>query len=121
MKYSYQREKILETVKDSCDHPTAERIYQRVKTKIPNISLGTVYRNLNFLADNCDILKISMTNGDRFDKTVKNHSHFRCTKCNNVFDVDYFDINDLPIKDNQNIITKITINFEGICKNCQKK
>jgi len=88
LKKSYQRDTILKVVIDSCDHPTAEVIYNRVRNIIPNISLGTVYRNLNALVDNDYIKRIGISNNqDRFDKTLKPHHHIRCIMCNNVSDI----------------------------------
>ena len=60
MRYSKQREVILEVVNHSFNHPTAEMVYDKVKEKIPNISLGTIYRNLNALADASLIKRISI-------------------------------------------------------------
>lgn len=121
MNYSFQRAKILETVMKSYDHPTAEMIYNRVKKIIPNISMGTIYRNLNLLADNGDISKISMPSGDRFDRTIYPHCHIRCRKCNNV--EDFYDLNfdKFKFKNSDYEITSIIITLEGICKKCQQK
>ena len=60
MNYSYQREKILEYVLNSCEHPTVETIYNNVRKSLPNISLGTVYRNLNKLSEMGKIKKITI-------------------------------------------------------------
>ena len=62
-RYSYQREVIYNNVMSRKDHPTAEQIYEDVKKEIPNISLGTVYRNLNFLSDEGKILKVDLESG----------------------------------------------------------
>lgn len=121
MNYSFQREKILETVMQSYDHPTAETIYNRVRKIIPNISMGTIYRNLNFLADNGDILKISMPSGDRFDRTIYPHCHIRCKNCNCVEDFYDLKLDKFNFKNNDYIITSVNVTLEGICKNCQEK
>ncbi len=121
MNYSFQREKILETVLNSCDHPNADTIYNRVRKIIPNISKGTVYRNLNFLSDNGYILKIRMSNGDRFDKTNYPHCHIKCIICNKVEDYNYINVDDLKIFDNKYKIMSVTVNLEGICENCLKE
>lgn len=125
MKKSYQRDIIQKVVMDSCDHPTAEAIYGRVRDIIPNISLGTVYRNLNALADNGYIKRIGISNNqDRFDKTVINHHHIRCIICNNVNDIfsdtatEFYDKIELETK--YKIISKDLV-FEGICPNCIEK
>ena len=125
MKKSYQRDIILKTVMDSCDHPTADAIYTRVQNIIPNISLGTVYRNLNALADNGYINRIGVPNNqDRFDKTISNHHHIRCVLCNSVKDI-FFDINKefcdkIELETDYKILSHDLV-FEGICPNCFKK
>ncbi|MDD2378086.1 MAG: transcriptional repressor [Bacilli bacterium] len=125
MKYSRQRELILNYVQNSCEHPTADMVYTMVKKELPNISLGTVYRNLNQLYENNLIRKISMPGGsDRFDKTLTNHSHMYCTECRSIID-----INDDVISLINNIIEEKThhkiisndIILTGICSNCNKK
>lgn len=88
MKYSKQRELILTTVRKNLIHPTADQVYSIIRKTMPNISLGTVYRNLNLLAENGDIIKISLPNqSDRFDGTLEPHYHMICNKCNQVFDI----------------------------------
>ena len=89
MNYSYQREKIEECVLNSYIHPKAEDVYEDVRKTLPNISLGTVYRNLNNLSKMGRIKKISMPNHcDRFDKTIKDHYHIHCIKCDKLIDVE---------------------------------
>ena len=122
MKYSLQREKILEYVLNSCEHPTAEMVYNDIKKEIPNISLGTVYRNLNTLSEWGKIKKIPIPNHkDRFDKTISNHCHIHCIKCHKTEDVSinnnfklYEDIEQLT---NYKLIS-YDIVFEGICNDC---
>lgn len=120
MNYSFQREKILEIVLTSHDHPTAEMIYNRVKKIIPNVSLGTVYRNLNFLVEHGDISRINMPGGDRFDKTLYQHYHIRCKSCNCVEDFYDLDIKNFNFSSTNYQIKSVNINLEGICKNCQE-
>ena len=82
MKYSRQRELILETVRRSDDHPTADTIYARVRAQDPKVSLGTVYRNLNLLCENGQLLKVPIPgSSDRFDHTLGDHAHAYCTQC----------------------------------------
>ena len=88
MKYSKQREEILNIVENSSDHPSVDTIYLRVKERIPNISLGTVYRNLSMLYENNLVRKISNPNGaDHYDKTLIDHAHIFCIKCLKMYDV----------------------------------
>lgn len=123
MKYSKQRDLILQVVKSSCDHPSADRVYDRVKQELPNISLGTVYRNLNLLVETGDIKKIVMPNAsDRFDKTLVDHYHLSCIKCHEVYDIDnqnMKDLNQLVEKETGHQVLSHDVVFIGICKNCK--
>src|SRR6056297_2080891 len=84
-----QRKTILEVLKNTDSHPTADWIYEKVKQEIPNISLGTVYRNLNLLADKDKITVINYANDQsHYDGNTKIHYHFRCNQCGNVFDLE---------------------------------
>ena len=77
-----QRRLILEEVLKACDHPTAAQIYERVAASMPNVSLTTVYRNLNRLTADGRIRRITIPNEpDRFDKTVYDHYHIKCEVC----------------------------------------
>lgn len=124
IKYSRQRAAILAFLKTRKDHPTAEVIYNNIRETYPNISLGTVYRNLNFLSENGDILKISLEDDSaHFDGFTHPHCHFFCKECKNISDIE---LN----PDEMNIITKLvkdnfdgeiqthTSIFYGLCKKC---
>lgn len=85
---SKQRQIIFETVKASCKHPTAEEIYQTIKKDYPNISLGTVYRNLNLLCEQGDLVNLnSGFECDHFDGECSPHPHLICSECKRVFDL----------------------------------
>ena len=112
MKYSKQRECILNSLQSRYDHPTADMIYESVRTELPNISLGTVYRNLSLLVENGQILRLTTGIGpDHFDGCVKPHNHFTCNKCGKVMDMDY-----VP---GENIIEKASDSFDGMIEDCQ--
>jgi len=88
LKYSRQREMVLKAVSSENIHPTADIIYEKVKRSLPNISLGTVYRNLNLLAEQGMIRKIAMPGGcDRFDQVTEPHYHMICEGCGQVLDI----------------------------------
>ncbi|MDD2956070.1 MAG: transcriptional repressor [Oscillospiraceae bacterium] len=89
MRYSKQREQVLQAVMEKCgQHPTADDIYTSLRQINPNISLGTVYRNLSQLAENGQILKIAVANSsDRFDGCTHEHYHMICDRCGGVFDI----------------------------------
>lgn len=88
MRYSHQRERIYRAVCESDEHPTANMVYESLRTEMPKLSLGTVYRNLNQLSDAGRLKKIPLPDGGcRFDKTTKSHSHIVCEHCGQVADV----------------------------------
>ena len=88
MNYSKQRETILKVLRENMNHPTADRLYELVRRELPDISLATVYRNLNRLAAAGTIRSIRDLDGSvHFDHNVEKHYHFICTKCNKVYDV----------------------------------
>lgn len=124
MKYSKQRELILNTLRENMVHPTADYIYEVLKKELPSISLATVYRNLNQLAALGLIKKIEGLDGSvHFDHNLSNHYHFICTKCNKVYDVPYDVAPDLADKVSAQtglIIENYDISFKGICPKCHK-
>ena len=123
MKFSKQRQEILEYLRSVKTHPTAEEVYSEVRKKDKNISLGTVYRNLDRLSKENLILRIEIANGkDRFDGDISSRYHAVCKKCGivDIF-VDYF--HDIDKMVEQEINCKVlshNIIFNTICKNCNK-
>jgi len=125
IKYSRQRECIKEFLADRYDHPTAETVYMNVKKDFPNISLGTVYRNLALLTELGEIQKISTGIGpDRFDGNTAPHYHVLCTKCGSVMDLKMASIDHINIiagnEFDGQIDGHITY-FLGKCQECLKK
>lgn len=89
LKYSRQRESIKEFLRTRTDHPTADVVYENMKLIYPNISLGTVYRNLSLLADLGEIKKLSSFAGaDHFDGRTERHCHFMCIRCERIIDLE---------------------------------
>ncbi len=121
-RYSHQRQAILDNVRARCDHPSADMIYEDLRKTYPNISLGTVYRNLTQLAENGDILRISDCGRDRFDKTLDPHVHFICDKCDKVEDVflKMFESELSDIKTRLDCtINNVTVSVHGSCAKCR--
>ena len=88
MKYSKQRSLVLEIVKGSKDHPTADMIYAMASQEMPGIGIATVYRNLNALEQIGEIRRIPGHTGiDRFDGNTEKHYHIKCVGCGNLVDV----------------------------------
>ena len=127
LKYSRQRESIKNYLMTTKEHPTADEVYMKVKQEFPNISLGTVYCNLNLLTDIGDAIKISTPNGgDRFDGRLEPHNHFLCTKCGRLLDLDLDmhsidEVNRLAAENFDGIITSSSTLFYGECSDCIKK
>lgn len=124
LKYSRQREAIKNYLTSTKSHPTADVVYTHVKEEFPNISLGTVYRNLNLLADLGEAIKIVTPDGaDRFDADTTPHYHFCCKKCNSVLDMNIpnlEELNQYASKHFDGEIEAHTILFHGICNKCKK-
>ena len=121
-RHSQQRQAILDNVRARCDHPSADMIYEDVRKIYPNISLGTVYRNLTQLAENGDILRISDCERDRFDKTLEPHVHFICDKCDKVEDV-FLKTFENELSDISTrldcTINNVTVSVHGNCSKCR--
>lgn len=122
MKYSRQRELIKEYLASTTSHPTADKVYDEIRKAIPNISLGTVYRNLNQLAEAGEILKISCGDScDHFDGNPLPHYHFICRKCGSVLDLEMESIDFINISANKafegSIEGSVTY-FYGLCPLC---
>lgn len=126
-KFSRQRESIKDYLATTKEHPTADMVYDYIRKIYPNISLGTVYRNLNFLVDQGSIIKISYGNGsDRFDGNVLPHYHFVCRECSAVEDISLPDeaseqFMDTAKANYNGSIESSTTYFYGICSKCLEK
>jgi len=124
MKFSKQREHILKTLCENAVHPTAEELYTLARRDMPSLSLATVYRNLNRLADGGLIRRIEGLDGFvRFDHNLCNHYHFICTKCNKVYDVAYDIAPDLAGKvlaETGLFVDSAEITLRGVCPDCRK-
>lgn len=83
-----QRQIIMEELQQAKCHPTADEIYERVRKRLPRVSLGTIYRNLETLAAQGVIRKLNLAGSQkRFDVTLEDHCHVRCLRCGRVDDV----------------------------------
>lgn len=125
IKHSRQRDAIRDNLMNRYDHPTAETVYMDIKEDFPNISLGTVYRNLSLLSDLGEIQKISTGAGpDRFDGNPKPHCHFQCRNCYGVLDISFEHMDTLNSHVSQNfpgMIEGCSMQFYGLCPDCTNK
>ena len=116
-----QRAVILEALRSTCSHPTADEIFSMTRESLPHISLGTVYRNLDLLARQNEILCLESGNTQkRFDGNTMPHHHVRCAKCGKIADVNTAlslpDIGTVSVAGFS--LTNVYILFEGICDKC---
>ena len=125
LKYSRQRESIKANLMSRRDPPTADALYASIREEFPNISLGTVYRNLNLLVETGEILKLTCGNGpDHYDGNVAPHYHFVCRDCGQVYDMELDEMADLNTSVQAAAPGKIdshSILFYGRCYSCMEK
>jgi len=118
-----QRQVILEELRATDQHPSAEDLYGRVKQKLPRISLGTVYRNLEILTDLGEIQTIALAGSmKRFDGMPQNHYHMRCMHCDRLVDAPMEVIDSLERalqRKTEFRILNHQLEFTGICLACQ--
>jgi Fur family ferric uptake transcriptional regulator len=122
-----QRAVILEELEKVGTHPTAYEIYEMVRRRLPRISLGTVYRNLDLLASSGLIRRLDAGSGQRrFDATVEEHSHIRCTSCGRVDDVSVHTADGIAAlyRGVERLtgyrVSGLEMGFTGLCPDCRK-
>lgn len=121
---SRQRDRIYELLKSTTQHPTANWIYDNIKDQFPNLSLGTIYRNVNILIEQRLIQKIDFgSTFDRFDANTDEHYHFICENCSAIIDLDI--PIDPKLNEKINMKTKFkvyrhNIEFYGKCDKCSR-
>lgn len=121
-KHFRKRDAILDCLRHSRAHPSAEMIYARLKPTIPNLSMGTVYRNLAVFQQQGLIRCVATVRGaERYDGRTEDHVHFLCTRCGNVSDLD-----DVPVPPQLcraasrcgNRVESASLIFSGVCQSC---
>lgn len=122
LKYSRQREAIKSFLMTRKDHPTADVVYENVRKEFPNISLGTVYRNLTLLSEMGELLRLRVGDGvDHFDATTAPHYHFICHRCGRVLDLEIESlesINEIAGAGFKGRVNGHVAYFYGFCENC---
>ena len=123
LRMTRQRRFILEELDAPGRHPTADAVYQQVRLRIPNISLGTVYRNLEVLSQAGMIRKLHIGSGQkRYDRTLHKHYHVRCVQCGRISDLPAGPFGDLDATAGENTSFDIMgheLEFEGLCGQCK--
>ncbi len=125
MKYSKQREALLTLLRSTRSHPSADWLYENLRNEFPNISLGTVYRNLAVLADRGEIVRIqTSSNKEHFDGFINKHHHFVCRGCDKIIDVSIDGIEKAEKQAAEKLDADVedsSLVFYGLCKNCSQK
>jgi len=119
-----QRSVILEELRKVRTHPTADELYERVRRRMPRISIATVYRNLEILCQSGEVSKLEMAGHQRrYDGVSDGHLHARCTGCGRVCDLEHppevtfsTDVADLA----DFTVTGYRLEFTGFCPSCRE-
>ena len=123
IKHSKQREAIMAFLKTRYDHPTADTVYMNIRQEFPNISLGTVYRNLTLLNDLGEIRLISVgTGADHFDANAAPHDHFVCRRCQSIIDLPHVSSKDpeaLAELGFDGLVEDSCTYYYGVCGKCK--
>ena len=126
IRYSKKREAILQAIRSTSAHPSAEWIYQTLKPDHPDLSLGTVYRNLAFFQEHGHIKSVGAVRGqERFDAIVTPHSHFICNCCGTVLDLPEI-FPDSGLKQSVSTqyelaVQRCELTFYGLCSSCSQE
>lgn len=126
IRYSKKREAILHAIQNTTCHPSAEWIYQTLKPTQPDLSLGTVYRNLAFFQEQGVIKSVGVVNGqERFDALTSPHSHFICSRCGAVVDLLGLsldeDLDHTVSEQYKFAVDRHECTFYGVCQTCMQK
>ena len=121
MRYSYQRDIIFKSISSVRTHPVAEDVYSMVRSNIPNISMGTIYRNLAQLVEHGMILELNIDGVSHYDGKINIHQHFLCNKCQTIFDCEMpaEAMSDNVIGLENFDVQESQIIFSGHCQECK--
>ena len=119
-----QRQHVHEVLREKMDHPTADQVFMRTKSKMPEISMATVYNCLSALVQCGMVRQVTLDRGaTRYCPNMQDHSHFYCDECGSVFDIlQTISIEDADIKLPRGFLLKlIETNLHGLCPDCAAK
>ena len=120
-----KRNAILSYLQSTTDHPSAEMVYAGLKPEIPDLSLGTVYRNLSLFKQQGLATSVATVKGvERFDGNTNPHVHFLCTACDAVIDLTQMQVPDslrsMAEGCSGGQVAQCQLSFSGLCRNCTK-
>jgi len=123
LKVTHQRTEIFRALLNSVDHPSAEMLYKRISSKLPTISLDTVYRTLATLEQHGLISRINTSGSQaRFEAVVTQHHHLICSKCNKVIDFHWPAFDEIELPETINFWGQVgskNVVIYGICNDCK--
>lgn len=124
-RYSKKRQAILDLLKQTKEHPNAESIFRQLKPIYPDLSLGTVYRNLKEMEEDGTIASVAVVSDrERFDGRTDPHTHAICTECGKIIDLDEItlppDLLSRATEASAFSIAYAKLQFVGICDDCRK-
>ena len=125
-KHFRKRDAILQYLQSVTDHPSAEKVFTQLKAEIPDLSMGTVYRNLNLFKQQGLAVSVATVKGvERFDGNTDPHVHFICQECDAVIDLMDMEIPDSlkSVAENSSggQVSECVLCFSGLCQDCLKK
>ena len=125
-RYSAKREAILDLIRDTKTHPSADWVFQQLKPQFPDLSLGTVYRNLAAFREEGTLTSVGVVNGqERFDAETDPHTHFICSCCGRVCDLLDLVVPDelisAPSQKEGVRVDHYQLTFQGVCRECLQK
>ena len=121
-KHSHKRDAILACVRSTDTHPTADWVFSQLKPVIPDLSLGTVYRNLALFRENGQVRPVTVVNGvERYDANTLPHPHFVCRVCGGVYDVEIQGDGAASLKNAGYTVENCDITYFGVCPGCNDK
>lgn len=124
LRMTRQRRAILKELRNSSSHPTVQEVFAAVRKELPRISLGTVYRNLDVMAERGLVRKLEVGGSQkRFDGDTSDHHHVRCVECNRVADVELAEIPELEtrLRDSAGFeVRGYRVEFLGLCPRCRE-
>ena len=115
-----QRTAVLENLRNRRDHPIADMVYVSVRETLPNVSKGTIYRNLKNLTDEWQIISFTENGVEHFDGVMKPHVHYICKECGQIDDLFFEDDREENVTTEDGFYIR-NVQIEGVCAECMKK
>jgi Fur family transcriptional regulator, peroxide stress response regulator len=118
-RHTRQLDRTFEVLREATDHPTAEQVLTRVRSSLPKVSRGTVYRNLAKLVGEGRVQLVPVDRAARYDARLDAHDHFVCRRCGSVFDVPLRTAREwAPDILDGHVVEAMERTYHGCCRSC---